>query len=267
MEQLAQKIDVKADWDHLILPKEQNVILHQITNRVSQRQRVYDDWGFRKQINRGLGINALFSGASGSGKTMAAEVIASALKLDLYLINLSSVVSKYIGETQRNLCNLFNTAEDSGAVLFFDEADALLGKRSEVKDSHDRYADIEISYFLQRMESYRGLVILATNTGGAMEKVFMRRIQFIVDFPFPDVVQRNEIWQKIFPSRTPVDEELDYERLAKLSLNGGSIFNIALNAAFLAAQGSGIVTMSLVLNSARAELRKLRRSVNKKTRH
>ena len=262
MEQLAQKIDVNTDWNQLVLPKKQNVILHQITNRISQLNRVYDDWGFRKQINRGLNINALFSGASGTGKTMAAGMIAGALKLDLYRVDLSSVDNNYIGESEKNLRKLFNAAEDKGAVLFFDEADALFGKRSEVNDSHNQYSNKEISYLLQRMESYRGLIILATNTKGSLEKAFMRRIQFIVDFPFPDVKQRNEIWRKVFPSRTPVDERLDYERLAKLNLNGGSIYNIALNAAFLAAQGDGIVTMSMVLNAARVEFRQLRRSVN-----
>ncbi len=261
MEQLAQRIDVKADWDQLVLPNEQNALLHQLTDQVAQRNRVYDDWGFRKQMNRGLGINALFAGDSGTGKTMAAEVIANALQLDLYRIDLSSVVSKYIGETEKNLRKLFDAAEDSGAILFVDEADALFGKRSEVKDSHDRYANIEINYLLQRMESYRGLAILATNTKGALDKAFMRRLRFIVDFPFPGVEQRKEIWRKVFPAKTPVDEGLDYERLAKLNLTGGSILNIALNAAFLAAQEGGLVTMPLILNSARAEFRKLERSV------
>jgi SpoVK/Ycf46/Vps4 family AAA+-type ATPase len=267
MEQLAQRIDVKTDWDQLVLPKEQNVLLHQITDQVTQRNRVYDDWGFRKLINRGLGINALFSGESGTGKTMAAEVIASALELDLYRIDLSSVVSKYIGETESNLRKLFDAAEDSGAILFFDEADALFGKRSDVKDSHDRYANIEVIYLLQRMESYGGLAILATNTKESMDKAFMRRLRFIVDFPFPGPELRKEIWRKVFPSNTPVDEGLDYERLAKLNLTGGSIFNTALNAAFMAAQEDGLVTMSLVLNSARTEFRKLRRSVKESIRH
>lgn len=261
MEQLAQRIDVKADWDQLVLPKEQNILLHQITDQVTQRNRVYDDWGFRKKINRGLGINALFSGDSGTGKTMAAEVIASALELDLYRIDLSSVVSKYIGETESNLRKLFDAAEDSGAILFFDEADALFGKRSEVKDSHDRYANIEINYLLQRMESFGGLAILATNSKKSLDKAIKRRLGFIVDFPFPGPEQRKEIWCKVFPPNTPVDEGLDYERLAKLNLTGGSIFNIALNAAFLAAQEDGLVTMPLVLNSVRTEFRKLERSV------
>ena len=259
MEQLARRIDVKANWIQLVLPQEQNDLLHQITDQVAQRNRVYEDWGFRQQMNRGLGINALFAGESGTGKTMAAEVIANALELDLYRIDLSSVVSKYIGETEKNLRKLFDTAEDSGAILFFDEADALFGKRSEVKDSHDRYANIEINYLLQRMESYRGLAILATNTKDSLDKAFMRRLRFIVDFPFPGAEQRKEIWQKVFPSSAPLDKGLDYDRLAKLNLTGGSILNIALNAAFLAAQESKSVTMPLLLNAARTEFKKLER--------
>lgn len=259
MEQLAQRIDAKADGDQLVLPPEQKALLHQITDQVAQRNRVYDDWGFREQMNRGLGINALFAGESGTGKTMAAEVIANALKLDLFRIDLSAVVSKYIGETEKNLRKLFDAAEDSGAILFFDEADALFGKRSEVKDSHDRYANIEINYLLQRMEAYRGLAILATNMKSALDKAFVRRLRFIVNFPFPSVEERKEIWEKVFPSDTPVDESLDYERMAKLNLTGGSILNIALNAAFLAAQEGKSVTMPLVLNAARTEFKKLER--------
>lgn len=259
MEQLARRIDAKADWDHLVLPPEQKALLQQITDQVAQRNRVYEDWGFREQMNRGLGINALFAGDSGTGKTMAAEVIANALELDLYRIDLSSVVSKYIGETEKNLRKLFDAAEDSGAILLFDEADALFGKRSEVKDSHDRYANIEINYLLQRMEGYRGLAILATNVKSALDKAFVRRLRFIVDFPFPGIEQRAEIWQKVFPPQTPVNEHFDCQRLAKLSLTGGNIHNVALNAAFLAAQQDGEITMPLILNAARTEYKKLER--------
>lgn len=259
MEQLAQRIDVKANWKQLILPDEQNTLLRQLTDQVAQRNRVYEDWGFRKQINRGMGISALFSGESGTGKTMAAEVIANELELDLYRIDLSAVISKYIGETEKNLKELFDTAEDSGAILFFDEADALFGKRSEVKDSHDRYANIEINYLLQRMESYRGLAILATNLKSSLDKAFMRRLRFIVDFPFPAAEQRKAIWLSVFPSDTPIDRQLDYARLSRLNLTGGSIFNIALNTAFLAAQEGTPVSMPLLLNAARAEFKKLER--------
>lgn len=259
MEQLAQRIDTKAKWDQLVLPPEQKKLLHQITDQVASRNRVYEDWGFREKMNRGLGINALFSGESGTGKTMAAEVIANSLELDLYRIDLSSVVSKYIGETEKNLRKLFDVAEDSGAILFFDEADALFGKRSEVKDSHDRYANIEINYLLQRMESYRGLAILASNMKSAMDKAFVRRLRFIVDFPFPDIPQRKEIWQKVFPVNAPIDKNLNLSQLAKFSLTGGNIHNIALNAAFLAAQENDVITMPLLLNATRTEYKKLER--------
>jgi len=259
MEQLATRIAAKAEWEQLVLPPEQKALLRQITDQVAQRNRVYDTWGFREKMNRGLGINALFAGESGTGKTMAAEVIANELQLDLFRIDLSAVVNKYIGETEKNLRKLFDAAEDSGAILFFDEADALFGKRSEVKDSHDRYANIEINYLLQRMESYRGLAILATNMKSALDKAFMRRLRFIVDFPFPGIEERKEIWRKVFPSDTPVDNAFDYQRLAALNMTGGSIQNVALNAAFLAAQEGGRVTMPLVLNAARTEFKKLER--------
>lgn len=259
MEKLARRIDAKASWEQLVLQTEQKELLHQITDQVSCRSMVYENWGFRNQMNRGLGINALFAGESGVGKTMAAEVIANTLRLDLYSIDLSAVVSKYIGETEKNLRKLFDAAEDSGAILFFDEADALFGKRSEVKDSHDRYANIEVNYLLQRMESYRGLAILATNMKSTLDRAFVRRLRFIVDFPFPDVEARAEIWKKVFPPDTPVAGDLDYQRLARLSLTGGNIHNIAINAAFLAAQKNSPVSMPLLLDAARTEFRKLER--------
>ncbi len=259
MEQLATPIAAKAKWEQLVLPLEQKALLRQITDQVAQRNRVYDTWGFREKMNRGLGINALFAGESGTGKTMAAEVIANELQLDLFRIDLSAVVNKYIGETEKNLRKLFDAAEDSGAILFFDEADALFGKRSEIKDSHDRYANIEINYLLQRMESYRGLAILATNMKSALDKAFMRRLRFIVDFPIPGIEERKDIWRKVFPADTPVDKALDYQRLAALSMTGGSIQNVALNAAFLAAQEGGRITMPLVLNAARTEFKKMER--------
>ena len=259
LEKLTQRIDVKATWDELVLPAEEKTLLRQVIDQVTQRGRVYDDWGFREKMNRGLGINALFAGESGTGKTMAAEVIANELNLDLYRIALSAVVNKYIGETEKNLRKLFDAAEDSGAILFFDEADALFGKRSEVKDSHDRYANIEVNYLLQRMESYRGLAILATNQKNALDKAFVRRLRFILNFPFPGIAERIEIWQKVFPPETPHDEKLDFPHLAKHNLTGGSIHNIALNAAFLAARDGGTVTMPMLLDAARTEFKKLER--------
>jgi hypothetical protein len=258
---LAQRLDLKATWDDLVLPKEEKDMLQQIADQVGQRSKVYGEWGFAEKMNRGLGINALFAGESGTGKTMAAEVIANALRLNLYRIDLSAVVSKYIGETEKNLRRLFDAAEDGGAILFFDEADALFGKRSEVKDSHDRYANIEINYLLQRMEAYRGLAILATNMKSALDTAFVRRLRFIINFPFPGPAERKSMWERVFPAQTQKDT-LDYDRLARLNLTGGSIHNVALNAAFLAAQAGTNVTMKLVLDAARAEFRKLERPVN-----
>ncbi|GAC1347447.1 MAG: ATP-binding protein [Ktedonobacteraceae bacterium] len=261
LDTLAQRLETKATWDDLVLPDEETKMLRRIADQVSQRSRVYEEWGFANKMNRGLGINALFAGESGTGKTMAAEVMANDLRLNLYRIDLSAVVSKYIGETEKNLRRLFDAAEYGGAILFFDEADALFGKRSEVKDSHDRYANIEINYLLQRMEAYKGLAILATNMKSALDPAFMRRLRFIVTFPFPGPAERKRMWQKVFPKDTPTNG-LDYDWLARFNLNGGSIHNIALNAAFLAAQSSPAVTMPLVLEAARSEFRKMERPIN-----
>jgi hypothetical protein len=261
LDQLAQALEPKATWEDLELAATERRLLRQIAEQVRSRMAVYDDWGFRERMNRGLGISVLFAGESGTGKTMAAEVIANELGLLLYRIDLSAVASKYIGETEKNLRKLFDAAEDGGAILFFDEADALFGKRSEVKDSHDRYANIEINYLLQRMEAYRGLAILATNMKAALDSAFVRRLRFIVNFPFPGPTERLAIWQKVFPPRTPLDG-IDYPRLARLNLTGGSIHNIALNAAFLAVQAGTAVTMPIVLDAARSEFRKLEKPIN-----
>jgi SpoVK/Ycf46/Vps4 family AAA+-type ATPase len=244
-----------------VLADEQTRLLHQLADQVGQRSRVYEDWGFASKMSRGLGINALFVGESGTGKTMAAEVLAKDLHHNLYRIDLSAVVSKYIGETEKNLRRLFDGAEDGGVMLFFDEADALFGKRSEVRDSHDRYANIEINYLLQRMEAFRGVAILATNMKGALDTAFMRRLRFVITFPFPGAAERKQMWQKVFPSNVPT-RELDYNRLAHFNLTGGSIHTIALNTAFLAAQVDTAVTMQLVLNATRAEFLKLERPIN-----
>lgn len=261
LDTLAQRLELKATWDDLVLPPDETAMLHQLADQVGQRSKVYEEWDFADKMNRGMGINALFAGESGTGKTMAAEVIANALHLYLYRIDLSAVVSKYIGETEKNLRRLFDAAEDGGAILFFDEADALFGKRSEVKDSHDRYANIEINYLLQRIESYRGLSILATNMKSALDTAFLRRLRFIVNFPFPGPVERKRMWERAFPPKVPLDR-LDYDRLAKLNITGGSVHNIALNAAFLAAQANSPVTMTLILTAACTEFRKLERPVN-----
>jgi hypothetical protein len=258
---LAQNIKPKATWDDIVLPEAELSLLRQIAGQVGHRHTVYEDWGFAAKRTRGLSINALFAGESGTGKTMAAEVIANDLRLNLFRIDLSAVVSKDTGETEKNLRRLFDAAEDGGAILFFDEADALFGKRSEVKDSHDRYANIEINYLLQRIESYRGLAILATNMKSALDQAFMRRIRFIVEFAPHGHAERKAIWQRIFPPQTHTIG-LDYARLANLNLNGGSINNVAINAAFLAAQSGSPVTMSLVLQAARNEFLKLKRPFN-----
>jgi len=261
LDRLAQRIEPKATWEDIALPDAELNLLHQIAAQVRQRGRVYLDWGFAATRTRGLSINALFAGESGTGKTMAAEVIANDLRLDLYRIDLSAVVNKYIGETEKNLRRVFDAAECGGVILFFDEADALFGKRSEVKDSHDRYANIEINYLLQRLEAYRGLAILATNMRSALDTAFMRRIRFIVEFRPHGVAERAAIWQRIFPPETKTSG-LDYERLAKLNLNGGSINNVAINAAFLAAQAGTEVAMPLVLEAARTEFMKLKRPIS-----
>lgn len=261
LDSLAQRIDARAVWDDLVLPEPEINVLRRIASQARHRSRVYEEWGFREKMNRGLGISVLFSGDSGTGKTMAAEVIASELRLSLYRIDLSSVVSKYIGETEKNLRRLFDAAEDGGAILLFDEADALFGKRSEVKDSHDRYANIEINYLLQRIEAYRGLAILATNMKGALDKAFQRRLRFIVNFPFPDASEREAIWLRAFPSRVPT-ARLDFEKLSRFNLTGGSIHSIALSSAFSAAEQGGTVTMPLILEAVREEFRKLEKPVS-----
>lgn len=252
---LAQLIEPRAGWDDLILPEAQLRALEQIAVHTRHRLTVHHDWGFADKSARGLGIATLFWGDSGTGKTLAAEVLARELDLALYRIDLSAVVSKYIGETEKNLRKVFDGAEDAGAILLFDEADALFGKRSEVKDSHDRYANIEVSYLLQRMEAYHGLAILTTNHKAALDHAFQRRLRFVIHFPFPDTSQREAIWRIIFPRGTPL-EEIDYGRLARLSVAGGAIRNIALNAAFLAAEDGTPVTMTHLLCAAYVEAAK-----------
>ncbi len=258
LEGLAQRLEPVAQWDDLVLPERQKLLLRQIALHVRQRAKVYENWGFASRGARGLGISALFAGPSGTGKTMAGEVLARELRLDLYKVDLSQVVSKYVGETEKNLRRVFDAAEDGAAILLFDEADALFGKRSEVKDSHDRYANIEVSYLLQRMEAYRGLAILTTNRREALDTAFLRRIRFVVDFPFPDAEQRAEIWRRIFPSRTPTDG-LRIGRLARLNAAGGNIRNIAMGAAFLAVDAAEPVRMPHLLQAARIEFAKLER--------
>jgi hypothetical protein len=256
LQDLAQHIVSRATWADIVLPAAQIQTLQTVALQVRYRARVCDEWGFAEKSNRGLGLSGLFAGPSGTGKTLAAEVLANELELDLFRIDLSTVVSKYIGETEKNLRRVFDAAEEGGAILLFDEADALFGKRSEVKDSHDRYANVEISYLLQRMEAYRGLAILATNMKEALDPAFLRRLRFVVLFPFPDQAQRAEIWRRIFPAKTPTDS-LDIDGLARLSISGGNIRNIALNAAFAAAGSEEPVRMPHLLGAVRLEYEKL----------
>lgn len=258
LDELAERIDCRATWNDLILPDEPTRELRAITSQLRRADRVYQEWGFAKKHVRGLGTSVLFSGESGTGKTMAAEVIANDLELDLYRIDLSQVVNKYIGETEKNLKRIFDLA-DGNVILFFDEADALFGKRTQVKDAHDRFANIETNYLLQRMEAYRGLAILATNLKSSLDRAFLRRLRFVVNFAVPDARLRREIWERAFPADTPMGD-VDFGRLARLNLTGGNIHTVALNAAFTSS-GDEAVSMASILNSAQQEYRKLQKPI------
>lgn len=260
MDELGRRIEPQAGWGDLVLHERQTSVLREIVAHVRQRATVHQEWGFAATLRRGLGVTALFAGGSGTGKTLAAEVMARELGLDLFVIDLSQVVSKYIGETEKNLRRVFDAAERGGALLLFDEADALFGKRSEVKDSHDRYANLEVSYLLMRMEAYRGLAILTTNMKKALDTAFLRRIRFVVDFPFPAEPERAEIWRRVLPPQAPV-KDIAPELLAQLTVAGGSIRNIALSGAFLAAEEDEALQMRHMLAAARTEYLKLERSL------
>jgi SpoVK/Ycf46/Vps4 family AAA+-type ATPase len=261
LEDLAQRLVPAAGWDDLVLPELPMQTLRHLASQARQRMKVYENWGFSAKGRRGLGISALFSGESGVGKTLAAEVLANDLQLDLYRVDVAAVVSKYIGETSKNMREVFDAAEEGGVLLLFDEADALFGKRGEVKDSHDRYANIDVSYLLQRMEAYQGLSILTTNMKTAVDRSFQRRLRFTVNFPFPDTAQREAIWSRVFPPETPT-HELDFRKLAQLNVAGGNIRNIALNAAFMAAESKTPVVMAHILNAARFEAQKIDRALS-----
>ena len=254
---LARKIVPRYKWEDIVLPPDRIAQLREICNHMKYRDRVYVDWGFGRKLALGKGLTVLFAGPSGTGKTMAADVLAGELGLDLYKIDLSSVISKYIGETEKNLSRIFTEAETSNAILFFDEADALFGKRSEVKDSHDRYANIEVSYLLQRMEEYEGVAILATNFRKNLDEAFVRRLHFTLDLPFPDQADRHRIWQGIWPKDTPRDRDIDLESLAqRFEMTGGNIRNVALAAAFLAADEGQVVRMSHLIHATQREYQK-----------
>jgi SpoVK/Ycf46/Vps4 family AAA+-type ATPase len=260
---LARKINPKYTWEDIVLPSDQTGQLREICNQAKYRHIVYGEWGFDRKLSYGKGLNALFSGPSGTGKTMAAEIISNELGLDLYKIDLSQVVSKYIGETEKNLERIFTEAQTTNAILFFDEADALFGKRSEVKDAHDRYANIEIGYLLQKMEEYEGITILATNLRQNMDEAFVRRMQVIVEFPFPDEDYRRRIWEVVFPDEVPLDHNIDFGILAReVKLPGGNIKNIAINAAFYAAGDGRVIRMVHLMQAVRQEYRKLGRIWN-----
>lgn len=260
---LARKISPRYTWSDLILPEESITILQELVNTVRSRPLVLEEWGVGKKLTASAGITALFYGPPGTGKTMGAEVIAGELGLDLYKIDLSSMVSKYIGETEKNLERIFSEAESSNAILFFDEADAIFGKRSEVKDAHDRYANIEVSYLLQRMEAYNGVTILSTNMRANLDEAFMRRLQFALDFPFPKAKDRLRIWQTLFPSDIPSEPELDFELMAeRFEIAGGNIRNIIVTAAYLAAANGQVVSMDHLFHGTRRELQKMGRLVN-----
>jgi hypothetical protein len=252
LEALALRVDPQAGWSDLVLPDREMSALDHLVAQARGRSKVLRHWGFGERITRGNGVTALFAGQSGTGKSLAAEVIAHELDLTLYRIDLSGVVSKYIGETERNLRRVFDAADEGGVLLLFDEADALFGKRSEVKDSHDRYANIEVNYLLQRMEDYSGVAILTTNQRQAIDTAFLRRLRFVVNFPFPSEAERRMLWLRAFPDRTPVSD-LDVDRLAMLSASGGMIRNIALNAAYTAAGNDTCVSTELVLGLAHLE--------------
>ena len=260
LQRFALLIEPRYGWEDLVLPEDRMRQLKAIASRLRYRSIVNRDWDFGQKLARGRGLSVLFTGATGVGKTMAAEVLARELSLRLFQIDLSTVVSKYIGETERNLSVIFREAELSQCLLFFDEADALYGKRTEVKDAHDRYANIEVNYLLQRIEQYQGLVVLATNFQKNLDEAFLRRLHYVVEFPFPDQQARERIWRLHFPKKAPRDPDLDFRFLAsQFKMAGGNIRNVVIEAAFLAAQeagASGSISMDHIIEAVKHELLK-----------
>jgi SpoVK/Ycf46/Vps4 family AAA+-type ATPase len=255
---LASLVDARPGWEDLVLPDGVLDQLRDFAGAAAERDRVYDGWGMG-EVGRaaGRGVAALFSGASGTGKTMSAAVIARATGLDLWRIDLSSVVSKYIGETEKNLERIFAGARDGDAILLFDEADALFGKRSEVRDAHDRYANVEVAYLLQRLEEHDGIAILASNFSRNIDQAFIRRLHYIVEFPLPDARLRERLWRKAFSRRTPIQDRIDYGLLGRqFTLAGGDIRSAALDAAFLAASDGGVITMPHILRAVTRQMLK-----------
>ena len=260
LQNLAERIEGKAAWEQIVLPERIKSQLRYLADQVKYRYKVYHDWGFQQQTSHGLGINALFHGTSGTGKTLAASAIAEELKLDLYRIDLSQVINKYIGETEKHLSQVFDLAENSGAILLFDEADALFGKRSEVNDSKDRHANVQVSYLLQRLDSFTGIALLTTNFKDNLDDAFVRRFRFIIGFPLPNKEERKIMWQKSFPKGAP-RADLNYDRLAQLSLTGSHIRNIAVQAAFIAAQAETEITMEVIKKAVELEYGKMEKPV------
>ena len=259
---LARKINPHYSWSDIILPEDPLNRLQEMAAQVEHRHIVYEEWGFGEHQALGKGTVALFTGSPGTGKTMAADILAGALGLDLYRIDLSGVVSKYIGETEKNLSKIFEEAQTSNSILFFDEADALFGRRSEVRDAHDRYANIEVAYLLQKMEEYEGVVILATNLRNNLDEAFIRRMHFVIDFPLPDEDHRLRIWQSCLPAGMPLGKDVDLARLARrFKLSGGNIRNVVLSAAFLAAADGQVVYMTHFSQAIRREFQKIGRLV------
>lgn len=258
LDSLAHKINATYAWNDIVLPPDQLLQLQEICIQVRHRRTVLERWGFDRRLAMGKGVNVLFAGQSGTGKTMAAEIIASDLGLELYKVDLSTMVSKYIGETEKNLDRIFAAAREANAILFFDEADAIFGKRSEVKDAHDRYANIEVGYLLQKMEEYDGVVILATNLRKNLDDAFIRRLHVAIDFPFPEDVDRLRIWQKVFPPEAPLTEDVDFTFLARqFKISGGNIRNVALLSAFLAAEDGMEISMTHIIRATKREYQKL----------
>ncbi len=254
---LALKVNSRYKWEDIVLSKDILKHLKEVSGFIKYKGKVHYDWGFEKKLSLGKGLNVLFSGPPGTGKTMAAEILANEVKLDLYKIDLSRLVSKYIGETEKNLKKIFDEAETSNSILFFDEADALFGKRSEVKDSHDRYANIETAYLLQKMEEHEGIVILASNFRKNMDDAFLRRLHFTVEFPLPDEKSREKIWRKTFPEETPIANDVNFAFLLKFKLSGGNIKNVVLAASFLAAEDSMAVEMEHLIKATKREYEKI----------
>ncbi len=239
LERLARRIEPGVSWDDLVLPPPVRAGLRDLADRARHREQVLGEWRMRPGGGRGTGITALFAGDSGTGKTMSAEVIAADLGLDLYVVNLATVVDKYIGETEKNLDRIFAEADNVNGVLLFDEADALFGQRSEVRDSHDRYANIEVAYLLQRMETFDGLAILATNLRSNIDEAFTRRLDVIVDFPMPDAALRRQLWQQCL-APLPLRDDLDLDFCAEaFELSGGNIRSIAVTLGYRAAATGG----------------------------